>query len=632
MDPHPLLRWGPMLFVMGSLLACGWLSKRTFRALQLLRVRRIDRARLGTGPVTRGLARVERGPVSFYGVLLSPEVADGSLALDQPVRTDRASRVVPDLAMQVGDLTFTLEGAIDLADGTDELAIEDERFRRAYVGDRLYCQAALHRGPDGERVLRGTGESGIVLHDGSIPPLRSPLTARSTALVLTVALTWAGATALAFTLLALPLATSGASGSLPGARLDAWVVAHAVPPASRAAKERMVVALDELTQGRRRFDGARIDDAVILASTLDPDLGRAARRFAEKDFRARAGAFAHAKPGEATCPAGLDALAESLRGGPLQTLMADCAGAKGDATLRAAFKMGDFMRAGGREVESIISRLPMEPDGEPACAAGGYEFPPESEPLCRLVHAEMRGAFKRKLTAGELPRALARRWKNAMLAELGEPFDLAHAFTLDPWQYLQDPMLAVLDEPIAVYRDLRMSTQATLTPAVAAWVRLAVAAELSAAGRHADARVLADEAELQLSIGAGATEEEREAVARLVFVIFLRAGDAARVEAARELLPVDDPLQLVPSDRRAPFTDLPTGIDETWLREGFPSCEGCGFFDQLVHHTRRRDLAELIGAEELLADLDPVVRRFEAVIHNRLLGLSLRLADPRSAR
>jgi hypothetical protein len=193
-------------------------------------------------------------------------------------------------------------------------------------------------------------------------------------------------------------------------------------------------------------------------------------------------------------------------------------------------------------------------------------------------------------------------------------------------------MIAVLDEPIAVYRDLRMSTQATLTPAVAAWVRLAVAAELSAAGRHADAQVLADEAELQLSIGAGASDDEREAVARLQFVIFLRAGDAARVELARKLLPVDDPLQVVPSDRRAPLTELPSGIDETWLREGFPSCEGCGFFDQLVHHTRRRDLAELIAAEELLADLDPVVRRFEAVVHNRLLGLSLRLADPRAAR
>jgi hypothetical protein len=611
---------------------CGWLSKRTFGALQRLRVWRIDRARLAAGPVTRRLAGVESGPVSFYGVLLSPEVADGSLALDQPVRADRASRVLPDLFLQVGDLTFALDGAIDLADGTDELAIDGERFRRAYVGDRLYCHATLHRGPDGERLLRGGGESGVRLHDGAIPPLRSPVTARSTALVLTIGLTWAGATALAFLLLALPVASVGPSAPLPGARLDAWVVAHAVPPASRAAKERIVVALDELTEGRHRFDPVPIEDAVTLASTLDPDLGRATRRLAEKGFRARAGAFAHARPGEATCPAGLDALAESLRGGPLQTLMADCAGAKGDATLHAAFKMGDFMRAGGREVESIISRLPMEPDGEPTCAAGGYEFPPESEPLCRLVHAEMRGAFKRKLTAGELPRSLARRWKNAMLAELGEPFDPAHAFTIDAMQYLQDPMLAVLDEPIAVYRDLRMSTQATLTPAVAAWVRLAVAAELSAAGRHADAQVLSDEAEQQLSIGAGATEEERAAVARLTFVIALRAGDPARVDSAREHLPVDDPLQVVPADRRAPFTELPAGIDETWLREGFPACDGCGFFDQLVHHTRRRDLAELIGAEELLADLDPVVRRFEAVLHNRLLGLSLRLADARAAR
>jgi hypothetical protein len=629
MEPHPLLRWGPMLFVLGSLLACGWLSKRTFSLTERLRVWRFDRARLDVSPVTPRLSQIESGRVSFYGILLSPDVADGSLALDQPVRADRANKVVSDLRLQVGDLIFHVEGVVDLADGSDELAIDEVRYRRAYIGDRLHCVGTLQRDDDGSRVLVSDGESNVVLHDGSIPPLGSSVAARSTALVLTVALTWGVATAVAFLLLAWPLTPSDTS--LPGARIDAWAVAHAVPPASRAAKERMVESLDELTQGRCRFDAGPIEDAVTLASTLDPDLERATKRLSEKGFRARAGAFAHARPGEATCPTGLDALAESLRGGPLQTLMTDCAGARGDATLQAAFKMGDFMRAGGREVESIISRLPMEPDGEPACAAGGYEFPPESEPLCRLVHAEMRGAFKRKLTDGPLPRALARRWRNAMLAELGEPFDPTHAFTLDAWEYLEDPMVAVLDEPIALYRDLRMSTQATLSPAVAAWVRLAVAAELSAVGRHTDALVLCDEAETQLSIGAGASEEEHEAVARLLFAIALRAGDTRRAESARERLPVDDPLQILPSDR-PPFLELHEGLDETWLREGFPACEGCGFFDQLVHHARRRDLAELVGAEALLADLDPVLRRFEAVLHNRLLGLSLRLADPRAAR
>jgi hypothetical protein len=65
-----------------------------------------------------------------------------------------------------------------------------------------------------------------------------------------------------------------------------------------------------------------------------------------------------------------------------------------------------------------------------------------------------------------------------------------------------------------------------------------------------------------------------------------------------------------------------------WLREAFPSCEGCGFHAQLDRLTVRLDGARAVGDAELSRDLEPVVARFEAVLVNRALELSLRAATP----
>ena len=75
----------------------------------------------------------------------------------------------------------------------------------------------------------------------------------------------------------------------------------------------------------------------------------------------------------------------------------------------------------------------------------------------------------------------------------------------------------------------------------------------------------------------------------------------------------------------SPSDDLPL-----WLREGFPACSECTFFEELARLALRRDLAEISGDQELVADIEPILRRFEAVWRNRLLALSLKLAQPTS--
>ncbi len=628
MEPHPLLRYGPLLFVGCSLLLCSWLSKRTFAWMNRFRAWFIDRMRDELEPATRAWRSCEGQRVALFGVLSAPEVETSSLALEHAEHAKVARRLQPTLSLLVEDERLELRGALEVASSADELAIEEVRYERLYLGDRLHVVGYLRR-KKGQLFLAGDGEEqALVLNEATIPAWRNPLAARSSALMLTILVIWGASSLAALALLRVP----PASDALPGTKLDALVLAHAVPIASRKAKEQLTLELDRRIGERDRFSDPSVEQSVVLATTLDPDHGRATKRLADKGFRSRAGAFAHNYPSEATCTAGLQALAETLHGGAVQKLMEVCGSVPGDATNRAAFKMGDFMRAGSRESESIISRLPIEPSLEPSCAAGGYEFPPPNQPLCRLVHSEMRRSFKRQLLDDlALPIEFARRWRQAVLLELGDADDGTLGFHIDPQRYLQDPIATVLEQPIAVYEELRLSTQANLKPATSAWIRLAMAAERSAMGRHEDARVLVDEAWGELTIGDGASESETVASARWAYAIALRAEDGERAASFADFLPEDDALLTVrePELRLAriesPSDDLPL-----WLREGFPACSECTFFEELARLALRRDLAEISGDQELVADIEPILRRFEAVWRNRLLALSLKLAQPTS--
>jgi hypothetical protein len=331
--------------------------------------------------------------------------------------------------------------------------------------------------------------------------------------------------------------------------------------------------------------------------------------------------------------------------------------------------MGDFMRAVGPEAESIVSRLPRPPAGEPECLAGGFDVPDGSMPLCRLVHAEMIKKTRTEVLATtEIAPVFARRWAAALRAEMGEP--LAEAWTIDPATLVVRPLRAIADEPIAVFADIRAGSTANLTPAQGAWIRLALAAERSAMGRHADAAVLVDEAERELDLGAGASPEERAQAARLIAAIALRGGDDDRAGGALADLDESDPLHALgrwlrgegPRPDAASFAvwdEADVGGDgaalaaaleradaarggllrlrlapeaarpvlREWAREAFPACDRCELFAELDRLTVRLDAAYALEDEALVMDLAPVVARFEAVFLNRLLALSLRAAS-----
>lgn len=655
MDPHPLLRYGPFIFVFGSLVLCSAASKWTFRALSRLRASRID-AKRGLAKTTTNLRRTDR--VSVFGTLVADDRGEGSVALEQALDAPRARRIAPTIAIEVQGRTLTIEGPIMVGSSEDELSIGEVRYRRMAFGERVHATGFVDLERGSFRATRAaqdedepstlgdrddevardqeTDDARVILHDATLLDWASPFMARSSSLVLTILLVWGGSTLAAH----LAVLHASTSSELPGTTLDALVLAHAVPPISKEAKERMTRELDRRFGDRDRWADPRVEGELQLANAIDPNRGRSAERLARMGFRSKAGGLAANHPDEATCRAGLDALAESVRGGAVQALMTECGHFRTDAISNAAFKMGDFMRSAGRESEAIISRLPIEPVGEPDCAAGGYDFPPETEPLCRLLHAEMRRSFKRKLLDGvAMPSALSASWAHAMLVELGDPYDASEAFSIDPVEYLEAPFASVSRFPIAVYLDLRQSSQANLQPAEAAWFRLAIALERSALGRHEDARVLADEAWTQLAIGEGASEDERARAARLALVVAIRAEDEARVSTFAELLGPEDPLHELSKPgawreavrSRAFAMGAPAENTTAWLREGFPACEGCRFFDELEHLAWKRDLAQAFDDAELTADLDPILLRFEAVFLNRLLAASLSFSNPPSS-
>lgn len=495
-------------------------------------------------------------------------------------------------------------------------------------------------------------------------PYRNAHKVRLVCLLASIATFWVVGTALGLALLIVPIGES--AHGLPGERLDAVIVAHMVPTVAPLACDRIVERLEAEDAPSRWDPSARREAKLVLAARVDDDSDRAIERLVRNGFRTHAGRFALSKPTARACELGLEALAEAHQGGALRDLMTACHEAPGDGIGRAAFKMGDFMAAGGPESEAIVTRQLLTPLGEPTCFAQGPDLPDPQLSMCRLQHAELHlGTRAAALEGLSLEAPFARRWLTAIRAEDGAPLATDATFTIDPITLVERPFLAVLDEPIAVYEDIREDARGALTPGASAWVRIAIAAERSAASRHEDAAKLVDEAIEQLDLGAGATFEERAKVRRLAAAIAMRAGDGSRFEGYAEDLDVDDPLlglafgELETPDR--PWiaaldrggTSLAAALDASaasvvrgglwrlsrlaeddrgpvrdWLREAFPPCDRCGFFAMLDRLAVRLDAARATGDEPLVIALETVLSRFEAVFLNRALALSLRSADP----
>jgi hypothetical protein len=491
---------------------------------------------------------------------------------------------------------------------------------------------------------------------------RSPGMVRAASHVAATAAVWAVATALGALLLMLP---PGAGEGLPGARVDAALVAHAVPPLSRVAAERLVTRLEQLDGVGRWSPPGEMERRLVLAARIDPRTDRAVQRLVKARLRTRAGGFALGRPTPVTCDEGLRALAEALRGGALHDLMTACRNAPGDGVGEAAFVVGDFLRAVGPEAESIVSRQPRAPAGEPSCFAGGHELPMASLPVCRVVHAELKPETRDEvLESAIVATPFVARWLDTWRSEEGAPLPRSSRWVIDPVELLQRAGLALRDVPIAAYEDQRVRSAGSGDAVDRAWMTLAVSAERSAAGRHALAATLVDEA-LALLDGAAATEEDREAAARLAVVVALRGGRRAEAEAIALSLADDDVVRTTAT--RPPRGDDPgwrgalargeggEGIAEAlerdgeaasiglvdldrvaeaerpplreWLREAFPACHGCRFHRRLEHHEARLDAARALGDDELVEALEPIVARFEAVLLNRGLALPLRVAD-----
>lgn len=500
-------------------------------------------------------------------------------------------------------------------------------------------------------------------------PLRRPHRVRALALLGSIASVWLTGTLIGLLLLSIP--PSEVEGRLPADHIDTTVLAHIVPTTAPAATRRLVKRLAKPVD---RWDPPGASEArLVLAARIDLDHEAAVTRLADARFRTHAGRFASVFPTANNCNRGLDALAEAMQGGALKELMGTCQSTPGDAIGYAAFKVGDFMIAAGTERESIISRQPLTPRGEPTCYAEGPDMPEVSLPLCRLLHAEM---FKKQRAESlleverrpELQTAYARRWIAAIRAELDAPLSEASLFTIDPIELVERPFRAVMDEPIAVYEDIREFARGALTPGQSAWVRLAIGAERSAMGRHEDAWTLVLEAKREMTLGSGASADERAKAKRVIAAIALRSLDPVKIDGALEPLDAADPLHELhrvmtgQASKESPawvslletatgpalaqaLDQDPTATDRSllllartpsaerdslreWLREAYPACEECGFFRELDHLTRRLDAGFALGDEKFVAALGLVIARFEAVFLERTLALSLRNADP----
>jgi hypothetical protein len=434
--------------------------------------------------------------------------------------------------------------------------------------------------------------------------------------------------------------------AMPGASLDAYVIAHMAPPLSNRVALVMIRRLDAGADAIRYEPSSPLEARMAQAAALDPHPDDAVSRWARHHFRTRAGKVALANPSVTACSIGFDAFADALREGAALQLAQACRNVKGDTGARAAFKIGDFRNASGPEAEAILSRLPFAPASEPSCFAGGDAIPPAELPLCRLLHAETRKETRGEILGSlEVEPAYARRWLSAMRMTRGAPLTEKDRFAIDAALLVSSPLAAIADEPIAIYLETSAERLEKLGASDTAAIELTLAAHRSAFGDHAPAKQRCEKA---IGIASDLAWEENEAVHRTCAAVAFRAGegDEALEEidpAVSERLALDDFVQMDgPALARA--LSSPAGRDlvrrgalqvllrgrsgdpalAEWLREGFPSCERCDFFDQLEMLLLRRDAAELLGDAAVLEDLGPILGRYRGVFENRPLALILR--------
>jgi hypothetical protein len=434
--------------------------------------------------------------------------------------------------------------------------------------------------------------------------------------------------------------------SLPGATLDAYVIAHMAPPLSNRAATMMIRRLDAGADILRYDPGSPLEARLGHAAALDPHPDDAVSRWARHHFRTRAGKVALANPSVAACSIGFEAFADALREGAALQLAQACRNVKGDPGARAAFKIGDFRNASGPETEAILSRLPFAPPSEPSCFAGGDATPPAELPLCRLLHAEVKKEARAEILGSlEVEPVYARRWLDAMRMTRGAALLERDRFAIDPALLVSSPLAAIADEPVAVYLETSAERLEKLGAADAASIEVTVAAHRSAFGDHGPAKQRCEKA---TGIAAGLSMEQSEAIQRICAAISYRGGEADEAleeidPAASERFEVDELLELDgPALARA--LSSKTGRDVVrrgglqmllrgragdpalaeWLREGFPSCGRCDFHDQLEMLLLRRDAAQLLGDSAVLEDLGPILGRYRGVFENRPLGLILR--------
>lgn len=431
--------------------------------------------------------------------------------------------------------------------------------------------------------------------------------------------------------------------ALPGASLDAYVVAHMAPPLSNRVALVMIRRLDAGADSIRYDPGSPLEARMAHAAALDPHPDDAVSRWARHHFRTRAGKVALANPSVAACSIGFDAFADALREGAVAQLAQACRNVKGDTGARASFKIGDFRNASGPETEAILSRLPFPPPSEPSCFAGGDAIPPVELPLCRLLHAEVKKEARSEILGSLVVEpTYARRWLDAMRMTRGAALDERDRFAIDPSRLFSSPLSAIADEPIAIYLDTSAERLEKLDATDAATIEVVLAAHRSTFGDHGPAKQRCEKA---IEIAALLSADESDRAHRICAAISLRAGDAdepfdpaltehldlgglaeldgpalARAlsaTSARDLIR-RGALQVLLRDRAGD-----PALSE-WLREGFPSCDRCDFFDQLEMLLLRRDAAQLLDDGAVLEDIGPILGRYRGVLENRPLALILR--------
>jgi hypothetical protein len=282
------------------------------------------------------------------------------------------------------------------------------------------------------------------------------------------------------------------------------------------------------------------------------------------------------------------------------------------------------------------------------------------------LHAEVKTE-----TRGEILPSLAvepvwaRRWLGAMRLARGARMPDEMRFAIDPTALVATPVPAIIDEPIGIYLDLSDARRERLTTAEAASIETSLAAHRSAFGDHAAASTRCDRAlDLAHALDAADAADAR----RLCAAVALRGRDLDRArdllaEAPSEALDrwltafdesrFDAALWEVtgagaagglegPALARAlwsaegtaivrrgalPVLFAAAGPDPAlfdWLREAYPGCELCDFYDQLEVLVLRSDAAQALADTELEMDLDPIVARYRAVFETRPLALALR--------